>query len=114
MSILVAVAFWAGTALLVAAVVRLWRAPLDHVSYRMAPWWPWGQALWEGYRRTLLPAALVAVCFALALTLPSSVGVYFGLAAFVVFVPMMILIVLFNRPRFLVPPPCRAQRGLIS
>jgi hypothetical protein len=100
--------------MLVFAVVRLWRAPPGHVSYRKAPWWPWGETLWQGYRRTLLPAALVSVCFALALTLPPSAGVYFGVAAFVVLVPVMIAIVLFNHPKFLVPPACRTQRGLIS
>lgn len=114
MSVLVTIAFWGGTVLLVFAVVRGWKAPPDHQSYQRPPWWFWSDEVWRGYRRTLLPASLAAVCIAIGLTLPDPWGAYFGLPAFVIFFPLMVTIAAFNWPKLLVPPSSRRDKGVIS
>lgn len=111
---LIALVFWAATILLILTAIKLWRAPSNHPSYNRPPWWVWKNSLWRGYRRTLLPASLVAMSFAFALTLPESTGVYFGLAGFVIFFLLMVPIVLFNWPKILVPPASRGDRGVLS
>jgi hypothetical protein len=105
---------WTFAVLSVVGVALRWQAPPEHWTYRRAQWFPYGESLWQGYRRAALPAALIFVCIALALTLPTSVGVYFALAVFVVNLPLALAIILFNRPKFLVPPACRDQRGVLS
>lgn len=109
-----AIAFWGGALLGVYGAVKLWRAPLNHRSYEKPSAWPWSEASWKGYRRTILPAALVAVCFATGLTVLGTIGVYFALAGMFIFFPLMITITLFNRPRILVPPASRRDKGLLS
>jgi hypothetical protein len=114
MQTLVTVAFWIGTAFVVLALVRLWNAPLDHPSYRLPPWWPWSERWWQGYRRGLVPAAVTSLAIALTLTLPAPLAAPVGLVGIVAGVLLDVGIVLFNRPRFLVPPACRAQRGVLT
>jgi hypothetical protein len=111
---LLLIAFWVGTALLIFSTIKLWRVDGDHRSYQRPPWWLWGNRLWKGYRRTLLPASLVAVCFAIGLTVSGMLGIYFALAGLVVFFPLMVTVALFNRPAFLVPPASRDESGLLS
>lgn len=108
------VAFWIGALLLVLSVIKLWSASSTHGSYRQPQWWFWGDALWRGYRRTLLPASLVGVSFAIALTLPDPIGVYFGAAGLFCFFPLMVMIALFNWPKLLVPPASRSDSGALT
>jgi hypothetical protein len=103
--------------------VRLmWREPM-RVFAEPFPWWVWGAPLWRGYVRGLVTVgatfvidliavlALVwlpggdAVVIAVAPVLLGSIAVGFVLA---------VTIVLFNRPRRLVPPYLRDQPGAVS
>lgn len=107
MTIVLAIAFWCMTILHVITSFKLWRAPASNRRYERPPWWLWGEAPWSGYRRALVPASLVLVCFATALSLPDPAGVYFGLMGLVVFLPLVLAVALFTRPKILVPPSLR-------
>jgi hypothetical protein len=99
-----------------------WRAPM-RVFAEPFPWWVWGAALWRGYVRAMVAVGTTFVVDLLALMvliwapggdviviaivplLVVSLAVGFGL---------MITIVLFNRPRRLVPPYLRDQPGAVG
>jgi hypothetical protein len=110
---LLVIATWLLAIAAIIGVIKRWRAPPTHWSYEKPAWWAWGEVSWRGSRRSILLAALILVCFAVALTLPSSIGVYFGLMAFFLFFPLGIAIILFNRPKALVPPSSRSDRGVL-
>lgn len=113
MSAVLIIAVWLFAIASVVGVVKRWNAPRTHASYSRPTWWAWGEVSWMGYRRSVLLAALIVVCFAVALTVPTTIGVYFGLAAFFLLFPLALAIALFNRPKLLVPPACRGDRGPI-
>ncbi len=105
---------------------RIWRHEAKHLD-NVPSWWPWGGALWRGYVRAMPTGVigtivLLAVFTALALVgeqpsgpfvrpywvvVPSLVAL--GLAGAV-----MLGVVLFNRPKAVVPPHLRDQPGALG
>lgn len=114
MSLAVALAFWVGTLLSAGTTLKLWNAPATHRALERPPWWLWGDSLWRGFRRALLPASLVSVSFAIALTLPDPAGVYVAVAGLALFLPLMATVVLFNWPKVVVPPSLRPENGVLT
>jgi hypothetical protein len=113
MSIVVIIVAWLLAIVTAVGVAKRWNAPAGHWSYNQPTWWVWGERSWRGYRRTVLPAALILVFGAIALTLPTPIGVYFGVAALFLLFPLALAIVLFNWPKWMVPPPSRTEPGAL-
>jgi hypothetical protein len=61
-----------------------------------------------------VPAALVALCFAAGLTLPRAIGGYAAILGLLFFFPLMVIVVLFNWPKILVPPASRGDDGTVT
>lgn len=94
-------------------LVRRWAAPADHWSHEMPPYWLGGPRSWRAYRRAAAPLALGGVSLAVGVTFDSTMP-YAGLA-FLGVVPLLVaMIAFFNRPKWLVPPACRADKGLVD
>jgi hypothetical protein len=116
----------AGLALASVGLVRLWRREV--FSADMPSWWPYGGALWRGYVRAMpvgsisflvLMAGLLILIF-----VPTEGGccgfavpnwfVFPFLISFFGTLGLALSVILFNRPRFIVPPHLRSQVGAIS
>lgn len=107
---------------------KLWRSKADiQRSEATAKWWPFSEALREGFVRSI-PAAVLALLmlelgliagfFAQYLTGDGSrfagrLNVYFG-TAFVVMLLVDLGVTLFNRPKFIVPPDARSEPGAVQ
>jgi hypothetical protein len=100
----------------------LWRRP-SPVLLEPFPWWVWGQALWRGYVRTLcFGGAAFAVMLVLVVLVIYGAGGRPGLVVTGLLLVAtiaagglgMTTIVLFNRPRSLVPPYLRSQPGAVA
>jgi hypothetical protein len=104
---------WLLSAFLVFALFATWNAPHDHRSVAQPGWWVWGERSWRGYRRAQVAWVLVMLSFALILTVPSPAGPVLGLGGFGLAVVSLVTIVLFNQPKWMVPPAMRTDTGLI-
>jgi hypothetical protein len=93
-------------------VRRYWNVHEDDPRYRMASYWPWGEDSWNAFTRSFLLGPYGLACLALALGV-STLRTYAGLAFFATILPA-ITIALFNRPKLLVPPGLRAQKGMLA
>lgn len=106
---------------------KLWRSEADiQKEEATAKWWPFSEAFRAGFIRSI-PAAvgallmlelgLIAGFFEQYLTgdgsrLANRLTVYFG-TAFVLMLLVDLSVTLFNRPKFIVPPDARDERGAV-
>ena len=106
---------------------RVWRNQMPHGWERAPESWPWGEALWQGYRRSFLPALIgIAVLLTMVLSglfIPEQpqgpfVRPYWAvipaLSAFGLALLAWLSVVLLNFPKFLVPPHLRDQPGALA
>lgn len=106
---------------------RVWRDQLARGGEHAPGWWPWGEALWQGYRRIFLPSLILfgvlVVILSSGLFIPEEpqgpfVRPYWavipGLTALGLAGAAMLSTVLFNVPKFLVPPHLRHQPGAVA
>lgn len=116
-----------GTALFLvgalAATPRYWKGKVDWIRSRRAPiLWPFGDVLWRGAIRASAIMPALAFVGSLSLLVPAVFLVGPVTSGWTVFLSLVIVllaaeatlvlaIVLLNRPRFLVPPSWRAERG---
>jgi hypothetical protein len=106
---------------------KLWRSKADiQREEATKKWWPFSEAFREGFVRSI-PAAIFA-CLLLELGLIASffqdyltgdgsrfagrLTVYFG-TGFVLMMLVDLSVTLFNRPKFIVPPDARGERGAV-
>ena len=104
----------------VLALVRLpgyWRGDWSQPK-RAAPWWLWGQPLWEGWRRSYPVGAIGAPGLFLGYlgmlldgTDVGTVTVSVGAVLLLVGGVLMVTVVFWNRPRWVVPPSLRDEPG---
>ena len=101
------IACWALWALV--TLPRAWRQGPDP---RMPPIWFQSRAVYMAGRRSCLVGEIGLVALVVAFNFPGTVlvsgGIFFASA-----IPMA-SIYLFNRPRFLVPPKLRDERGVLT
>jgi hypothetical protein len=103
-------------------VRRLWTRKRRHDPPRG---WPWGAALWRGYTRNLLvsaiavPLLLVTVVVGRFAPKHSSSALFWVAACLAVITAIVLLVlmpgvILFARPKFLIPPLLRSQPGAVQ
>jgi hypothetical protein len=100
--------------------IRLWTEGPGR-SIRPQAWWPWSPDLWRAFIRIRPWAAvntpvLVAVFACLSVVEDGHMPVVLGLVLIAWFLQwglLLVTIVLFNRPKFTVPPSMRADPGLL-
>jgi L-lactate permease len=112
-SLVFAIFFWVMALIGTFSLLQLWRQPIEHWSHSMPKEWPSSERAWRAYRRGMLPALLFVVLMALSFTLPQFV-LAFALLLVAVVLPLLALVTLLNRPKFLVPPAQRRERGLLQ
>lgn len=113
-------------------VPKLWRHETKIWDGRAPSWWLWGEALFRGWVRSLVVAtaagtALVILSAVVLAVDPdydapsdareSQAEIVAGAVAVGVWVLLtltMFSVILFNRPKFLVPPHLRGERGAIQ
>jgi hypothetical protein len=110
--------------LYVRAAPRLWTGHAGPAADERPPaWWPLGAPSWRGGSRAALvtvPSGALLILFGWGFnrTTPGSTayGVLGTLAAAstLLLIGLTVTITLVNRPRFLVPPHLRAQRGVLQ
>jgi hypothetical protein len=121
----VAIVILAGLAFLIHGLVfgpRWWRNELPGLAYRpddVPEWWPYGGALWRGMLRTPLVGWIAIPLGCAGAGLAQLDGVFAGVGGVLALVSvglvcLMVPIVLFNRPKFLVIPWLRDQPGAIA
>jgi hypothetical protein len=103
-------------------VRSIWREPV-RLFAEPFPWWVWGAPLWRGYVRGMVAVGATFVTDLVAVMaliwLPGGDAVVIAVVPLLVgslavgFV-LMLTIVLFNRPRRLVPPYLRDQPGAVA
>jgi hypothetical protein len=109
-------------------LLNIWRNSQmsERIFKRMRSWWLWGDPLLRGWVRALavgliggwlLVASTIAAALLATETVTSSVG--FGFLTLLVIglfvsLGMVGTIMLFNRPRFAVPPHLRDQPGAVA
>ncbi len=105
---------------------RVWRHEFRHFD-RAPAYWPWGAALWRGFVR-MMPVGVVGCAVLLIGTVvlllipeePSGpfVRPYWAVVPSLIACALplagMLGVVLFNRPRAIVPPHLRAQPGALA
>lgn len=112
-----------GAVLFTLAGRRIWRGESALVPEAPPAWWLLGGGAWKGFTRALPALYPFAVLAFLAGAVQELVGVetregdlalaavgLFAFAALLVY----LAITLYNRPRFLVPPPDRRKPGLLE
>lgn len=98
---------------------RMWRGRMPHHSIdvdRVPAGWLWGVSGWHAaIRGWLLGASAVPIagCFFLAVAFTIKPLAIFLLAFLIAWFLLLVSVVLFNRPRFAVPPVFRPRPGLI-
>jgi hypothetical protein len=90
----------------------VWRHGQATRSGRPPSWWAWGVGGWQAYARGL-PSVAGFWAFGFAATLLGGRISGLMLAGAAVCGCLAASVVLFNRPRFVVPPPRRADKGLL-
>jgi hypothetical protein len=105
----------------------LWKAPAKRFA-RVPSWWLWGKGLWSGWMRSVpagtVSAALLGLAGFFGLLSTGTSGevhdavwrifaVIFVTAIFIAIV-IMPLIIFVNRPKFMVAPHLRKQKGLLA
>jgi hypothetical protein len=109
-------------------MLGIWRNSemTERIFKRMRSWWFWGDPLLRGWVRALavgliggwlLVTSMIAAALLATETVTSSVG--FGILSLLVIglfasLGMIATIMLFNRPRFAVPPHLRDQPGAVA
>jgi len=126
--------FWFGGLTMIAVFVagfwvlpRVWRGELAPGGEHAPEWWPWGEALWQGMRRMgplCYPGAGVFLAAGVGLSLvpeqPAGAfvrpywAVIPALGAIGLLGALMLGVVFFNRPKFIVPPYLRDQPGALA
>lgn len=100
---------------------RFWSNPAEYHPVKPA-WWFFGDAVWQGFVRSLVPAviagwflilAVAAMMLANQKTAGPELAVWLGLG-FLLFGLLGLSIVFFNWPKFLVPPSLRHQPGALQ
>lgn len=111
---------------LVWATPRYWRGEAYLPSQERAPaFWPLNLVLWKGAVRSMPISPAYGLLISVIFGIPAAIGYHepvttawrvYGIVAlscFAVGTTLMISIVLFNRPKGLVPPNMRSQPGAI-
>lgn len=109
------------------ALPRVWKDQLASGGDHAPEWWPWGEALWQGYRRMFLPGLMVGGVFVIIIFMSLFVSEapqgpfarpYWVVIPWLVALGLsgtaMLSTVLFNVPKFLVPPHLRGQPGAVA
>ena len=96
---------------------RLWRGAADVDD--PPPAWPFGAASWHGVIRSFVVCApFIALVFAggalAELSDADDLGMAIGLIGLFVSVVLHVPILLWNRPKALIPPPMRDQPGALG
>lgn len=115
-----------GTAVATLRLPRLWKTGGYDIESGFRGWWPYGDRSLKGWVRALptsvagawaLVIALIGMTISQVTSGPThEVATNVAIAASVgmfLAVPIIITIIVFNRPRFLVPPPRRNEPGII-
>lgn len=122
---IVALGFFALLVVVAAASLpSLWRSGWSPPAPQ---WWPYSRTLWKGLYRAIFPGTLGGLFLLVALPCllvwqanraPGAQGTAAPLwvqivlsAVFFVLIGLMVSVVLINRPKFVVPPALRDQRG---
>jgi predicted lysophospholipase L1 biosynthesis ABC-type transport system permease subunit len=110
-------------------IPKIWRLEADiPVPEVTEKWWPFGEAVREGFLRALpvgiLSGTALTACMALKIleeatqgTTTSRVASGAAWVAFLAFVALLLTdlsVTLFNQPRFIVPPACREEPGAVA
>ena len=132
MIVVATIALGAGSILAWSQAPKLWRHETRIWDGRAPSWWLWGEALFRGWVRSLVigTAAGTAMVFALGVMLvvqpdldnPQSsqesqlevVAIGVALGVWILLTLMLFSVILFNRPKFVVPPHLRNERGAIQ
>lgn len=105
---------------------RYWRHEITVLDRGAPTWWPYGAALWRAWIRTsaisgtwLLSASIGYLLLVLGPDPTWPIAVVIGYRAVAVGVPLTLLVaaftvILFNRPRIVVPPYLRHQPGAVA
>lgn len=103
-------------------IPELWRTGLANEP--VPPWWFWGEEGWDAARRTAPVAiamgwpTIVAVLAGSGTSngrlTPTTIVALFAILAFVAAALAILCIALFARPKLLIPPGLRYQRGLVK
>jgi MFS family permease len=105
---------------IVRAAPMLWTGRFRDARLDPPPtYWPWGGMLWRAWVRAWFIAgvgsgSLVLLLPAIVLDSVPDWYVYVSLAAFVLAAIVAMSVVLFNRPRFVIPPHLRDEPGLVA
>jgi hypothetical protein len=112
----VAIGFLALVVGATAVAARLWRAPEGWLEGRLSGIWPYGGPLLRGFVRAFGAITIAAAALPLGLLAGWVVGaeaLIVCLGVFLVSWGVAVSVALFNRPRFVVPPPLRQQPGAL-
>jgi hypothetical protein len=115
--IAVSIAAWRG-------LPRSWRGDHPWFARKTAPgWFPWGSALWRGWRRVALIAPFALTALTLSLVAGGLISAHSGVAwfprvcaylfAFSAFV-LIPAVILLARPKLVIPPVLRDEPGAIA
>lgn len=110
---LLSIPLWCFVALALVLTVKRWHEPEEHPSYRMPPYWIWGDSSWRGFRRTRVPVLVLGFCL-LAASLFPGLTIPVGFAVLLVLMPLVASVFLFNWPKGIVPPPFRTEKGVVA
>jgi hypothetical protein len=108
---------WAALLVVLAIVIvqtpRVWRTGQMNATGRRPDWWPYGEVGWLAWARVYPTTGVVVSLGCLSFLFGGTIGrVLLGGCVAAAFV--CVSIVLFNRPRLLVPPPRRGDPGVIA
>jgi hypothetical protein len=104
---------WAVVALGFVTVWRDWHHKWEDAYFRKRRWLPMSDAMWLGYRRGTVVAQLAVICLATSAAFPNLI-LWTSVIFFSVILPTALIIVLFNRPRVIVPPGLRSEPGMLQ
>lgn len=97
---------------------RMWRGQFQYAEFDSVPSsWPFGRMGWHAFVRawfvgtTLVPTT---VLWAFFFAWPSYILAWSALASFVGWSLLVLAVMLFNRPSFVIPPHLRAEPGLVA
>jgi hypothetical protein len=93
-------------------LVKLWNVPPSHPSYSPPDGWACSAGLFHAWRRSGVPLMLGGFLVIAAAVAPEPWLTWVAAVFAGVYVPLILSVALFNRPKLIVPPGARHQTGL--